>query len=381
MSLLDIRGAARGFNSTADLLTQTADGRDLNALWLDYQAVLADYNARRSELVAFLTYGVTEPIVEIPVIGAGADFEEASEYGVPMSIRPGVGHYSMGFPFKWYDLAARFTWQYLADATQEQVDSIQAAAVDSDNRLVFGKVMNGLFNNVNSAASIKGNNYTVYRFWNNDGVVPPPFETTTFTGSHQHYMTTGGAFEAGDLDLLIDNVAHHGYTVARGYRLVVLMNKQEVTIARAFRSYAQNNGVKDATHGDWDFIPAQGTAAMLLPQNTVLLGQQPANTLGAMEVVGSYGDVLIVQNGYIPAGYMVAFATGGVDNLNNPLGIRQHTNETLQGMRLVKGPNPDYPIIDSYYVRGFGIGVRQRGAAAVMQVTAGAYAIPAAYAS
>jgi hypothetical protein len=52
----------------------------------------------------------------------------------------------------------------------------------------------------------------------------------------------------------------------------------------------------------------------------------------------------------------------------------------LRGLRLVKGAVPDYPLIDSYYQRGFGTGVRQRGGGVVMQVTAsGTYTIPAAY--
>ena len=41
-----------------------------------------------------------------------------------------------------------------------------------------------------------------------------------------------------------------------------------------------------------------------------------------------------------------------------------------------------YPLIDSFYSRGFGTGIRQRGAAVVVQITTGtaAYAIPAQYA-
>jgi hypothetical protein len=52
----------------------------------------------------------------------------------------------------------------------------------------------------------------------------------------------------------------------------------------------------------------------------------------------------------------------------------------MQGLRLVKGANPDYPLIDSFYNRGFGTGVRQRGGAAVMQITAsGTYTPPTSY--
>lgn len=372
---------AYGYNASADVLTQTRDGRSLNQLWSDYQQVLSDYNTQRQNLVSFLTYNVTNPIETIAQPGQGGDFEEASEYGVPKGVRPEVGHLNMGFTFKWYDLAARFTWQFLADATQPQVDAIQNAAIEADSRLVFNKVMERTFSNANTYANINGNPYNVYAFYNGDGNAPPPYRTNTFQPTHNHYITTNGALEAQDLDDLIELVTEHGYTPQLGYRVVVMINKAEAPTVRAFRSAASNDGVVDATHGDWDFIPSQGTPAMYLQDRITLLGgPQVPNELQGLNVIGSYGDVLVVQDDYIPAGYLFCFATGGRENLSNPIGFRQHANPALQGMRLVKGPNPDYPLIDSYYVRGFGLGIRHRGAGAVLQVTTGTtYTPPTEY--
>ena len=113
----------------------------------------------------------------------------------------------------------------------------------------------------------------------------------------------------------------------------------------------------------------------MIPQGTPMPG-----TVNGLTVVGRYGSWLIVEEDYIPVGYMVGFATGGELNATNPVGIREHQNASLRGLRLVKGREPDYPLIDSFYNRGFGTGVRHRGAGVVMQVTAaGAYTIPAAY--
>jgi hypothetical protein len=67
-------------------------------------------------------------------------------------------------------------------------------------------------------------------------------------------------------------------------------------------------------------------------------------------------------------------------NATNPVGFRQHANAGLRGLRLIPGNQSNYPLIDSYYSRGFGTGVRHRGAGIVMQITAGAFAIPADYA-
>lgn len=372
----------QGFNVHSDILTQTKDGRDLNGLWADYQTVLATWNGQRQTLVDFLTYTVTDIVEEVSVPGTGADFEEATEFGQPVGTRPNMAHYAMGFPFRWYDLAARFTWMFLADATAQQVDAIQNAALEADSRLVFNKVMKRLFDNTNSIAQINLNAFNVYTFYNGDGINPvPSYMTNTFASSHNHYVTTdhavsgGGvyAFSATDLDDLLLLIQEHGFTKRLGYKLVVLANKQEITSIKQFRSATSDNpATATNNYGDWDFIPALGTNAnpQLLTATTVLLGEQPnTNALGNdLEVVGSYGDALIVHNDYIPAGYVAAFATGGLANLTNPIGIRQHQNAQLQGMRLVQGPKPDYPLIDSFYMRGMGVGVRQRGAGAVMQV-------------
>ncbi|WP_068433325.1 hypothetical protein [Piscicoccus intestinalis] len=63
-------------------------------------------------------------------------------------------------------------------------------------------------------------------------------------------------------------------------------------------------------------------------------------------------------------------ATSGANSDRNPLAFRQHVRREYQGLRQIPGPNGQYPLAESYYSRGFGVGVRHRGAAAVMQVTA-----------
>jgi hypothetical protein len=51
------------------------------------------------------------------------------------------------------------------------------------------------------------------------------------------------------------------------------------------------------------------------------------------------------------------------------VGLREHANPAYRGLRLLPGNQQRYPLIDSYYARAFGTGVRQRGGAVVMQVT------------
>lgn len=360
----------RGYNAADDLVTQTNDGFDLNDLWTEYQATIGLLNAGRTKMVQLLTFPVTNPIERVGQ-ASGADFEEATEYGEPVGVRPSTSYFQMGYDLKWYDLAARFTWKFLADAPRSQVDAINSAALEADNRMVFNKVMDALFNKNNRLADINGQqDVNVYALYNNDGTVPPSYKSNTFLSTHTHYVTSGAAtVDSGDVDLIVEDLYSHGYSKQNGYTVALLVNHREALVIRTFR----------VADGDVnDFVPAVGTPGMFLPRDVELFGGQPANSWRGLNVIGSYGDALIVEEDTIPVGYMVGIASGGLENLGNPVGLREHSNTSLRGLRLVKGPNPDYPLIDSFYNRGFGTGIRQRGGAFVMQITAsGTYTNPA----
>lgn len=375
-----IAGGDRGYNTEGDVITETVDGVPLNNIWAEFQQTLAVQNARRDALVSFLTYTVDQPVVTVPQFGGGEDFEIASEFGVPKSMRPTSSYFQMGFDFEWYDTATRFTWKYLAEATASQIESVHQSVLEADNRLVFNEVMRTLFSNVNRDVDIKNRPYTVYAFYNNDGTVPPEYKSNTFDGTHNHYLTSGAAtIDSGDVDTCLTQLQHHGYSKSNGAELVLLVNQQEGDVIRTFRSPPNGGTAK------YDFIPATNQATFMIPQifltGTQIVGSRPGGTFRGMDVIGSYGDFLIVQEDYIPAGYVVGFATGGDQSLTNPIGIREHARQELRGLRIVKGRVPDYPLQDSYYQRGFGTGIRQRGAGVVMQITANpSYAPPAQYA-
>jgi hypothetical protein len=377
--LLGVGGGDRGFNAGGDVVTQTADGRPLNDLWTEFQQTLAINNEQRQRIIDFLTFPVVNVIEDVLQAGTGADFEVATEYGEPVGVRTKMAYFSMSYDFQWYDLAARFTWKYLAEATAQQVESVHQAVLEADNRNVFTKVMRTVFNSTNLAATINGNAYNVYKFYNADGTVPPQYKTTTFDGSHTHYFVSGAAtVDSGDVEQLQTALQEHGYSRAAGATLILMVNKSEGDAIRLWRLGVENS---NSAVANYDFIPARGLENLVFSATQQVVGTQVPNTLAGLAVIGTYGDFVIVQDDYIPSGYMFAFATGGPSNLSNPVGFRQHVNTSLRGLRLVKGPNADYPLVDSFYNRGFGTGIRQRGGGAVMKIAAsGSYAPPAIYA-
>ena len=158
---------------------------------------------------------------------------------------------------------------------------------------------------------------------------------------------------------------------------LLLANKAETDVIRTFRRGVVNNNGATAAY---DFIPSPTQPAMILPNAEGLLGNQPAPLFGNLAVIGSYGFWHIVEEEYIPTGYLCGVGFGGRFNLGNPVGLRQHANPAMQGLRILPGNNQRYPLIDGFYARSFGTGIRQRGGAAIMQVKAtGEYEIPAQY--
>lgn len=366
----------RGYNTEGDVLTQTIDGRDLNEIWDEFNQTLGQWNAGRSALVSALSFAVTNPVEDVPQV-SNIDFEVASEFGEPVGVR-GADYFSLGYDFEWYDVAARFTWKYLAEATAGQVESVHQMILEADNRLVLRHVLRAIFNNNNRTADIRSQSFNVYALYNNDGTTPPPYEDEVFTSTHNHYLTSGAStVDSGDLDEMAEQLTHHGYGRQAGSQMVLMVHRTQLATIRTFRV---------ASGDSYDWIPAAGGAPWLLPTNTggVVFPQGSAipPTVNGLTVVGGYGPWLIVESGYIPSGYMLGFASGGQNNAGNLVGFRQHQNEALRGLRIVKGRTPDYPLIDSFYNRGFGTGIRQRGAGVVMQIKSGGggYDIPAAYA-
>lgn len=108
------------------------------------------------------------------------------------------------------------------------------------------------------------------------------------------------------------------------------------------------------------FIPFKLAPAYLQPDNII------GEPVHGIEVMGSYGPAWLIETPFVPQDYVAVVASGGLNAQSNVVGVREHPVGSYRGL-LAVGRNPSYPIQDSTYIRSFGTGVRQRGAAAVIQ--------------
>lgn len=362
---------ARGTSTGGDVVKVTVDGVDLTKkIWTEFAASLQVKNEARDNLLALFGFKTTAAGDVIAQTTDVDDFEEASEFGVPKGLRAPGTFLTLGFGLRWFDAATRFSWKALIDMDASQVEAVHAAALEADNRLIYRACFGALMNPANR---VNSEGLNVYALLNADGTVPPEYAGQAFAGTHSHYLTSGAAVVDGnDVVDVTRHVLHHGYgDQSRGGRVVVFVHPNEAEVLRGL--------VKGAT-STVDFIPSASAPAYLTTQT--LVGDRAPATLGRIPIFGSIGSAWLSESSLIPAGYLVAVAVNGPNSQSNVLAIREHVRPELRGLRQIPGSNGDYPLQDSYYSRGFGTGVRQRGGAAVMQITANAaYTVPAEYAT
>lgn len=374
-TILPISGGAnpKGYNETADLILKTVDGVDIDTLYQEIIDSIGILNAQRSPLIQRLTFPVDSPFEQVMPLNS-SDFEEADEYGQPVGIRLGRP-WNMGYDLRYFDLAERFTWRWLARSTAAQVRALNNTALDADNRLVARTILNRIFDNTNAAVTLEatGTATTAYPFFNGDitalPAAPPDWKTYTFLTTHTHYGVSAGATVASaDLDTMYEHIYHHGYAQG-GTKFFLLVNRVQAKTIRTFRV---------ATGSLYDFLPAIGDVQATFLGT--LVGSLPGAPSGAPNVfpgfIGSWGPIDIIEEDYMPSGYMVMFASGGKFAQTNPVGLREHENPGLKGLKLI--PTFDrYPLRESFYHHAVGAGIRHGAAGYVMKVTgSGGYTVP-----
>jgi hypothetical protein len=370
--------ANTGMLTQADIVTKSSDGIDLNDLWVEFQNVTTLFNQHKAGLISMLTFSVSSNIELVPQIG-DLVFEEASEFGIPRAGNTNINYYQLAYDFKDYDLRIGYTWKFLRDANAAQIQTIHTKAFDADRELVFGKVMEAIFDNRTRVARIDGLTYNVHPFYNGDGTIPPKYKSVTFPGTHTHYWGLPSAnLQPSHIQDAVRDLQSHGYGRDSGTRVVVFANSS--TVQDIMQWQRGKNAPGGTEQPKYDFIPSVEQPAQFVPVGG-LLGDVPPSRWNGLVVEGSYMNAFVIDEPTIPAGYALVLATGGAGSAENVVGVREHASPEWRGLRLLPGNQMRYPLLDSYYMHGFGTGIRQRGAGVVLYFAAGAtdYVVPQQY--
>lgn len=331
----------------------TVDGQPLNEIWADLQARLAAFNTQMQFMVSLFTFPVNRAQERVGVYFT-PKFEEATELGRPEKSR--LQYVFRGFPLRHYDLGFGYTQEFLDSARGSEITSIAAQSENAWWNLNFEIVMESIFTEANNTTE---DGVVVRRLYNADGEIPPNYKRWTHLGTHTHYLASGGAaVTTANLDTIEEHLIHHGFGDF-GETFILLANRTEMVDIRALAG----------------FVPATTSTIPIIVDGQVIGATRPS-TIPGLTPEGYYGQLVIVESNDIPSGYLLAFATGGSFAAQNLAGLRRHENPSISGLRLVEGPVARYPLIDAVYDGYLGAGIRQRGAAVAMQITAGAYTDP-----
>lgn len=168
-----IAGGASGYNAFGDVLKTTVDGTSLADLWNEFVAVLKQLNDQRDTMRSLLSFSTARPAEEVARVGSLTNFEDATEYGEPVGARLKSDVDKRGAGFRFRDLATRFTWMYLSEATAEQTRALYNLVLEADHRQVFDAIMGRLFRGNVNGTNPEG--FTIFGLYNNDGEVPPDY--------------------------------------------------------------------------------------------------------------------------------------------------------------------------------------------------------------
>jgi hypothetical protein len=198
------------------------------------------------------------------------------------------------------------------------------------------------------ALTTPGTNNAGYGWWNGQYsaeekvTAPPRYGNNTFAANHTHYLTAS-AITLPSITSLKQTLIHHGY---KG-RLVALINSVEAQAIEDLAAWTSNQIIRSPI--------TDAIAVMGFTDGFQLLGIQWYVTEA------------------MPAGYILLMETQ-VEEGKRPFLMFEPKN--MSGLNLMPGVMNDYPLVESYFERWFGFKVWQRGAGAVLQITAGAYTSP-----
>lgn len=176
---------------------------------------------------------------------------------------------------------------------------------------------------------------------------PIAYQQNTFASNHSHYMVsnTASQFVLADITKIKQTIRHHGH----GGTLGGFINSATVQVLEDLAAFTQSSIVRN---------PITDSVAI--------------NGFGeTFQLLGITWHVTEM----VPDKYVLVVEINGAESMR-PMIMFEPAN--LRGLRLHPGPNPNYPIVESYWDRWVGFKVWQRGAGVALWYGAhsGSYVSP-----
>ncbi len=173
---------------------------------------------------------------------------------------------------------------------------------------------------------------------------PPQYQQNVFTAGHSHYFAKSGAMAATDFTDIKQTIREHGH---KG-NILAFLNAESVQALEDLASFTQSSIIRS---------PITDQVAVF----------------GFNDVFSIWG-ITFHQTEMVPDHY-VMFSETATAETGRPLVMYEPAN--MRGLRLHPGPMNDYPLIESFWDRWFGVKVLQRGAGAALYFgVSGTYATP-----
>lgn len=319
-----------------------ADGTTYAAVIADISAALGIVNGSlRSGYLAGLFSETTDLTIEY-AMGGTFGVEEHTEYGQPDAKRADTRQHML--PFKVWDRAMGWTRDFFRKARLSQIEADIAQAMQDMRDNWERRIWQAFFTMEASAIGTAGYSLPFANGGVTDTVwIPPPYGGATFLASHDHYFVAAdsGAGRLASLTTMAETLAHHGHVAP--YDLVI----PSADVA----AWTAVTGFIGAARAEIAF----GSTTNLANVDEMYLGV--FNT--------DYGVVRVYVLTRLPTDTSAMFKRYGNGDTRSPLIVR--TDPDWDGGQVVLSAADGtvlYPLEKAIMQHGFGVGVRDRTAAA-----------------
>jgi hypothetical protein len=346
-----------GFVNLKDVFGQRVDDVGVGVVNDAIDATVAEHNRQMETLLSLFVTPTTEYKIRYRTPGA-ARLQPLDENGRARPIKAG-GYYDVAYPLQDAGTAWGYTYKAGKKMTVGEANEYLATLLTADKRWMRDHIMAALFTNAAwTFADEQHGSLTIKGLANSDTDTYLIQAGTDAGATDTHYLAQANAIDNSNdpFETIYSELTEHPENSGDVVVLVPTGLKASIQGLSAFYPQADPN-----------LSPGMAT--------TTVRGSLGAAVPG---MVFGYHEsrVWISEWKSLPAGYMVAVATGGP----RPLAMRQEPETSLQGFQRVADRN-DHPFYESQYLRIAGFGAQNRVGAVVYRVGNGAYAIPTNYTS